>query len=344
MYNRKHDAEKFIQTLQRSLPPECQMLPPDCKNLDHIEVARLVSRSMRPYDPVRLIRLEAQVYAYRIVTQSYPMMLDIGMFSKDQVQGFLKIAKQTNACLRLAKLMFTMTHSAVKDDGADDDRPTLGDMIGHEDKLREELTDAATKALDHDDEEAVERFVNSFAGKPRVAPSPRSFALFEHIDRGDMDTVRQILHDDPRLVHAEDPEGRTALYHAAIRNDPDLIRYCADLGGDVNHSCCDYWTPVFEAAAAGLLDALVVLHELGADINVMTPLRWTPLTVAITRGSYEVAGTLVNMGADVLVKTGAGASAAMLAEIMGVPIHLLDKIHAKVRKHLAIAQRQARVT
>ena len=67
-----------------------------------------------------------------------------------------------------------------------------------------------------------------------------------------------------------DADGRTALHHAALSDDTEVLRQLAAGGGDVNKADEGGWAPLHVAASAGRLSAVEVLLMSGADVAAST--------------------------------------------------------------------------
>jgi hypothetical protein len=74
--------------------------------------------------------------------------------------------------------------------------------------------------------------------------------LFDAMDAGDVERVREMLVADPTLASARDEHGISAILHARYRQDKALVAVVAELDPPLD---------VFDAAAAGDLDGLVRL-------------------------------------------------------------------------------------
>ncbi len=59
-------------------------------------------------------------------------------------------------------------------------------------------------------------------------------ALFDAIERKDLETARELIAGDPELVHARDDVGATPLHHAAYGGLCELALLLLDAGADVN--------------------------------------------------------------------------------------------------------------
>jgi RNA polymerase sigma factor (sigma-70 family) len=155
---------------------------------------------------------------------------------------------------------------------------------------------------------------------------------------GDVERVKTLLKEDPRLLVARDPMGNTALIiavnsgHAALADllfdagvDPalheaaaigDVARVRAALDGHPGQLDTDSpegFTPLALAAHFGHLEVMGLLIDRGADINRVATHRIgvTPLHAALFGRQVEAALLLIERGADVtLARGGSGLKRA----------------------------------
>jgi ankyrin repeat protein len=142
-------------------------------------------------------------------------------------------------------------------------------------------------------------------------------AIFERIDAGDVDGVRELLQRDPAAAAARDADGVSAVRRAAYRDRalldvllaarPPLDSFDAALVGDLERLAApDEWsedgfTPLHLAAFGGQAEAARVLLERGADADAMSrhaQIKVRPLHTAAFVGANDVARVLLERGAD----------------------------------------------
>jgi ankyrin repeat protein len=141
--------------------------------------------------------------------------------------------------------------------------------------------------------------------------------IFELIDAGDVEGVRELLATDPGAAAAHDENGLSALMRAAYRN-PELLAAvrAADpplgpfdrivVGRSDGLPAPDAWTPdgftgLHLAAFAHNAGAARSLLEAGADPNAVATAsfaRVTPLGTCAFANAIEVARILLEHGAD----------------------------------------------
>jgi uncharacterized protein len=141
--------------------------------------------------------------------------------------------------------------------------------------------------------------------------------VFELIDAGDSDGLRQLLAREPEAAAARDGQGLSALMRAAYRGgavldelraaDPPLDSWDRLLVGEsAGLPAPDAWTPdgftpLHIAAFAHNADGTRALLAAGADPNIVARASFatvTPLGTAATFGAADVAGILLDAGAD----------------------------------------------
>lgn len=142
-------------------------------------------------------------------------------------------------------------------------------------------------------------------------------SIFELIDAGDAEAVREVLAADPSAAAQHDEQGLTVLTRAAYRGgavfdavraaDPPLEPFDRILvGSNVGLPEPDAWTPdgftpLHIAAFAHNAEAARTLLAAGADPNVIAKAsfaRVTPLGTCAFSGATEVARVLLEHDAD----------------------------------------------
>jgi hypothetical protein len=143
---------------------------------------------------------------------------------------------------------------------------------------------------------------------PAYDPTATELELAVH--GGDIDTIRRLLAEDPRLARAGlvDRKGgfRTLLHLVAdwpcyFPNGPQIVHLLIQAGADPSfrHSTrCDE-TALHWAASSDDVDVAAALIDGGADINVPGGSIGTPLANAVGYGCWHVARLLVARGARI---------------------------------------------
>lgn len=145
---------------------------------------------------------------------------------------------------------------------------------------------------------------------------------------GSVECVSAILDaadDESRLesLEAETDGYFTPLIYAANGGFEDIARLLLDKGADIEHAKSLYMTPLLEACwteEASMVDFLI---SRGADIEATTDdfnddiEHFTPLMLAAKFDVVQIASSLIAAGADKAATSGAGETAAEIAENNG---------------------------
>jgi hypothetical protein len=182
--------------------------------------------------------------------------------------------------------------------------------------------------------------------------SDLSSRWFEAVTRGDTDTVRTLLREDPSLLKArQSRHDQTALHIAASASNVDVVRVLLDAGADPNDAGDDAgigvigWATfigpprevpmdvvslllahggrhnIFSAIATGDPDVVRVLVEQHPDaLDAQLPPRYhgqTALHFAIARNRVDLLDRLIELGADVDAADRNGQTALEFAMLRG---------------------------
>ena len=96
------------------------------------------------------------------------------------------------------------------------------------------------------------------------------------VGRGDLDTVRELLDDNPAWIHTVGSHGRTMLWEAAYRGKLDMVQFLLERGADINLPGCYHIqhrleiTPYCVARYEGRGSVADYLLEQGATIDIHT--------------------------------------------------------------------------
>jgi uncharacterized protein len=147
------------------------------------------------------------------------------------------------------------------------------------------------------------------AGMEIPADSPRAVELSLAVHGGDIDTIRRLLAEDPRLARARlvDRKGFRTLLHLVadwpgyFPHGPHIVRLLIQAGADPSFrdpARCDE-TALHWAASSDDVDVAAALIDGGADVDVPGGSIGTPLANAVGYGCWHVARLLVARGARI---------------------------------------------
>jgi len=99
-----------------------------------------------------------------------------------------------------------------------------------------------------------------------------SVDMFRAVKAGDVARVKELLAQDPALVHARDGDQSTPLHWAAWKDQPEVVEVLLDAGADIQaHNENYHWgtTPLHAAAHGNNKRAVEALIRRGADVNAL---------------------------------------------------------------------------
>ncbi|GEQ68034.1 hypothetical protein JCM33374_g1700 [Metschnikowia sp. JCM 33374] len=140
----------------------------------------------------------------------------------------------------------------------------------------------------------------SFTGAPLSCPN----LLLLATRLGCVEIVKDFLGENVVSIDYTDVENNneTALYIAAKMNYIDLVRYLLERGANTELGESVFgWTPIFVAAAEGLLDVVEELKQFGAKYNLADDSGWLPMEHASLRGHLNVADALTPPDTNLLL-------------------------------------------
>lgn len=137
---------------------------------------------------------------------------------------------------------------------------------------------------------------------------------------GDVGMLAQriaISHPKPDLNSA-DPQGKTALYFAALRGHTEVVRFLLLQGADPNLKCLNGTSPM-HAAALGKSDAsVIVLLAYKADPDAVDQHNRTPLIISTHIDHHASVKAIIAAGANLDIQEHSQGNAALhVAAIYG---------------------------
>jgi ankyrin repeat protein len=133
--------------------------------------------------------------------------------------------------------------------------------------------------------------------------------IFEAAATGRLVRVREMLKQDPGLIHAWSPDGWTALH--LNFNNLEMARLLIDAGADVNLNSRNKLnaTPLQGAAANNRIELARLYLTHGANVNCRSEDGISPLAEAAANGFLDFAKLLIENGANVNQKDDKGKTA-----------------------------------
>jgi RNA polymerase sigma factor (sigma-70 family) len=181
--------------------------------------------------------------------------------------------------------------------------------------------------------------------------------LFNAIEVGEIDSVKELLKFDPTLTYVKYNRGthwkeeaiidETPLHAAADYGEKELVNLLLANGAQINAKRSDGNTPLHLAANVGSLTVVECLIRNGADVRVRNNWEGTPLHLAAQHENTDIATILLQNGADVHagwhrpLHTAAWHGHRAMAELMlrhGADVNatdppLLTPLHSAVRNN-----------
>lgn len=135
--------------------------------------------------------------------------------------------------------------------------------------------------------------------------------VFEAAAAGQLNRVKQLVEDNPALIHDWSHDGFTPLHLAVFFGRRDVAEFLLTRNPDVNAVARNpiKVTPLHSAAAGNQYEICEALIAKGADVNARQEGGFTPLHSAAQNGNLALVDLLLRHGADPHAKTDAGKTA-----------------------------------
>jgi ankyrin repeat protein len=144
-------------------------------------------------------------------------------------------------------------------------------------------------------------------------PKDRGAVMNRAIDSGNVDTVKQLLKQDPTLANQPGRAGHVPLNSALIDRNKEIVAILLDAGADVKHATASGSPAIFAAVNSGQSDLVTMILDKGADVNAVDASGTPVIFAAIQSGQIDVLKTLVDRGAKLNVTDANGNTPAMAA-------------------------------
>jgi ankyrin repeat protein len=128
--------------------------------------------------------------------------------------------------------------------------------------------------------------------------SPRRPAVIIAVLSNDLEKVRVTVVQKRENPNLADEQGRTALMHAAILGNTDIVKLLLDNGARIANTDVTGSTALHWAAERGNADVVRQLVAARAPVDTDNKRGATPLMLAAGSGSAETVDLLLNAGAD----------------------------------------------
>ncbi len=126
------------------------------------------------------------------------------------------------------------------------------------------------------------------------------FAVQIHVaaETGDLETVKQLLAEDPSLLYQLDENGKPPFNRACYRGQIEVAAYLLKQGADINTKSSNGSTSLHGAGFYGFPDMANWLLEHGADPDIPNDAGYTPLLSSAIAGNVDIADMLIAAGAN----------------------------------------------
>ena len=142
--------------------------------------------------------------------------------------------------------------------------------------------------------------------------------IIQAVQRGDSESVRQIINADPAALMLKDSKGNSAAHWAILDDHAEIAIYLIEKGYPINPAnsaecplimcCVSRYTPGSQTLMKYLID-----H--GANVNVLyEPEGWLPLNLAVNNGMEDKVRLLVKSGASLSAEDRSGLTPLELAK------------------------------
>ena len=150
------------------------------------------------------------------------------------------------------------------------------------------------------------------AAPTRIEPARSTSVVADAAREGDLATVKKLLKEGGD-VNAALGDGTTALHHAAIRGDADMVSVLLYAGANVRATTrLGGYTPLHLASQRGHEQVIELLVKAGANPNQPTATGTTPLMFASASGHVAAVKQLVAHKVDLNAKEQANEQTALM--------------------------------
>ncbi|MEI6456753.1 MAG: ankyrin repeat domain-containing protein [bacterium] len=163
---------------------------------------------------------------------------------------------------------------------------------------------------------SVEFILENGAGINDRLP-PENFTLFMLACLNDAPEIARYLADHGADINAQETNGFTAIFWTVMNGNREMTRFLLSRGADVNHRTNEGLTPLLAAVDGDSLGMVILLADHGANLMASDAEGKTALHKATIRGSLPFVTYLLVNGLPVNAKDKSGMTALHFAAING---------------------------
>lgn len=152
--------------------------------------------------------------------------------------------------------------------------------------------------------------------------------LLSGAEKGDLETVKEILKTNPLIVNKTDSDGYTALHRASYSGHLEMVELLLQRGGNIHSTTDDGWQPLHCAVRWNNLEISKRLIAKKANVNALTKGRQTPLHFASISSESQptLEMLLLQPGIDIHIANAAGDTPYDIARRSGLQYKLFDMV------------------
>lgn len=165
------------------------------------------------------------------------------------------------------------------------------------------------------------RFLGTAVLSVLVSTAAYGGPMHDAARKGDLNKIKALLQQDPKLVNDKDNKGDTPLHIAALHAQVQAVQVLLDAGADVNAK--NNYGPFLPADLGDLFgtnnhqDPVILLNSKGNDARYLQN-GYTPLDLAIFSVKHkQILDLLVSKGANVNAQAASGSTPLFWAVLRG---------------------------
>lgn len=123
--------------------------------------------------------------------------------------------------------------------------------------------------------------------------------IHELAQKGNLEGVKALIEQNPKLVNARDKDGRTPLHWACLGVHLEIVKFLVDKGADVNVEDSNKMVPLHLLAVRNSTEAIELLLARGAHVDAKNYRDQTALHYAAINNAKDAVALLTKKGADI---------------------------------------------